>query len=97
MGACGAWCADRAGERARREGNASGGEAFSGPGGALFEVAEAVVEAAGAAVPELDFLGGDAVAAPGFGHGDGVAFRVLPGEAGHVRFQLFAGGGAALW
>lgn len=55
------------------------------------------MKTAGAPMPELDFFRGDAVAAPGFGHGDRFAFRVLLGEVGHVRFQLFAGGGSALW
>lgn len=53
------------------------GESFDGPGGwGLAGVAEAVVEAGAAALPELEGAGDDAVAAPEGGEGDFAVFKL---------------------
>src|SRR5688500_5370190 len=64
----------------------SGGEALDHPGVAGAAVAEAVVEAVGAALPELDHLGGEAVAAPEVGQGE-LAVREAGGQLGDPPLQ----------
>src|SRR5215218_11119571 len=82
----------------------SGCQSLDLPAVAGAAVAEAVVETAGAALPELDDLVGQAVAAPEVGQGDLAVGRV-GGQLGHPPLQdrpvlddpaLGRGGGAEL-
>ena len=64
------------------------GEALDGPvlGGGVFGVGDAVVEAAGAALPEFDIVWDDAVSAPVVREWDGGALGVLLEE---LLFAVF--------
>ena len=68
---------------ARREGVALGGEAVDEPMIAVAMIAEAVVQPAGAALPELEGVRLDAIAAPPRGNRN-----VASGELARIAFDL---------
>ena len=76
-----------------------GADAVAGPVVAVADIAEAVVEAAGAALPEFDFVGDEGVAAPVGGAGDGFVgvldfeFGGAGFEVGAIGYDLALGGG----
>lgn len=71
----------------RRSRFRSGTEAVEGPLCSFGEVAEAVVEAALAALPEFEIGGGELVATPEVGAGDVVLVREAGGECGVAGFE----------
>ena len=66
-------------------------EAVDLPSTVAAAVEETVVESGGAALPELDLLRDDAVAAPKGGQGD-LAFGELLADFGEFLHEKFAGG-----
>src|SRR5581483_10705079 len=88
------WRGPRSAPRADalREAARSGREALDQPGaGGLARVAEAVVQAVGAALPELEGVGLDAEAAPG-GRTDQLAIGVALEQLTHPPLQHLAAG-----
>ena len=75
---------------------ASGSQPLPSPFATVLEVAEPVMQPARPPMPELNLLGNDTVTPPGLRHGDGLTFRILLGQLGHIRFQLLPAGGPAL-
>lgn len=47
-------------------------------------------------MPELNLLGNDAIPPPSLRHGNGLPFRILLGQLGHIHFQLLPACGPAL-
>ena len=47
-------------------------------------------------MPELNLLRNNSVPTPGLRHRDGLTFRILLGQPGHIRFQLLPAGRPAL-